>query len=204
MSFSIRHNRVPSALGPDHLLTGTVPVANLGTGTANATTFLRGDGAWAAPAGLDILGRVRCRRTTDQAIPNTTLTLITWNADDYDTGGYHNPSVNPSRITAPAGAVTVELSAYAAFEFVGTTGVRALYILRNSAGVLTPANTISEAGAPNTAGVGIYTATGRFPCVGGDYFELWTNQTNGAARNMRGPAGTRGAPSFFEAVFYSA
>lgn len=36
---------------PAAQLSGTVPTANLGSGTANATTFLRGDQAWAAPIG---------------------------------------------------------------------------------------------------------------------------------------------------------
>ena len=39
------------ALDGSQITTGTVAAARLGSGTANATTFLRGDQTWAAPAG---------------------------------------------------------------------------------------------------------------------------------------------------------
>ena len=55
-------------------ITGTVPTANLGTGTADSTTFLRGDQTYATPADNGkILQAVSATDTTDRSSTSTTF-----------------------------------------------------------------------------------------------------------------------------------
>ena len=65
-------------------LTGTVATSNLGTGTADATTFLRGDQTYAAAGGANT-PIVLVSKSTTQSVSYNTVTVITFNVENIDT-----------------------------------------------------------------------------------------------------------------------
>ena len=70
-----------------NLSSGTVPTARLGSGTADATTFLRGDQTYAAvTSGLTAASQ--WRTNANQSISSSTETTISGNWEEADTGGY--------------------------------------------------------------------------------------------------------------------
>ena len=82
---------------------GSTP-ARLGIGsTGQVLTVAGGVPSWATPAGGSTFAGVSLARATAQTIANSTLTAIAFTSENFDTDGYHDNSVNNTRITIPAG-----------------------------------------------------------------------------------------------------
>jgi hypothetical protein len=66
-------------------LTGTVATSNLGTGTADATTFLRGDQTYAAAGGTNTPAFSAYANTDQNNLTDNTWVKLQMNAEFYDT-----------------------------------------------------------------------------------------------------------------------
>ncbi len=67
----------PIAIDAAAVASGTVATARLGTGTAGAATFLRGDGTWATPSGS---GLANWTETVNSAAPNIVRPVVAFSA----------------------------------------------------------------------------------------------------------------------------
>jgi hypothetical protein len=74
------------------------------TGTASASTFLRGDNSWAA-AGGDNTPAFQAYLSSNQSIPNDAYTLIECDTEDFDTGSGYDTSTFTYTVPSGEGGV---------------------------------------------------------------------------------------------------
>jgi hypothetical protein len=112
-----------------------------------------------------------------QPIPNTTATVVTWDAEYYDTENYHSLVTNPSRVTIPAGISKVRLIANIQFAN-NATGYRSVNIIKNGS-VTEPGKPNISQNAVNGTVTSVNISSPVLPVVEGDYFEVQVTQTSG-------------------------
>ena len=133
------------------------------TGAAGVITDRRTAAANAAYAPRAYSG-ARGKKTVTQSIPTGTLAVLSFDAEDWDVGGYHDNLTNSNRLTVPAGRAGY-FAVTAVLGMNGTSGTfREVYLRK---GALNFAS-IHVVPAP----FGRYLVTGETSIVAGDYFDV--------------------------------
>jgi hypothetical protein len=159
----------------------TVPV-RLGIGTAGQVLTVNSGATapeWATPAaGSTFAGCAVYKVTTSQSLANDTDTDVSFNAEDFDTDGYHDNSTNNTRITIPAGKAGKYLLQTAIAFASNSTGVRSVGFRKNATSKL------GDIIAPALSGFAqrvqhLYVAD----LAEGDYVTVEVNQNSGGSLN---------------------
>jgi hypothetical protein len=159
--------------------TGANAAARLALGAAGSV--LRAGAS--APSWAPYVGCVT-RRTSNQSIPNTTETAVSFTSEDFDSDAYHDNSTNPSRITIPS-ALGGTYWVYAGIKFDGNaTGVRYIGIQKNGSG--TNLARVDQDGTTQDQSLFVGQT---MQLSASDYLEIYAYQSSGGALNILGDAG---------------
>ena len=147
---------------------------------------------WAAPASGSFAG-ARLTKSIGQTISNNTDTMVSWDVETFDVGGYHDNSTNNTRVTIPSGkAGYYQINATLDYAANGT-GQRVITLAKNGTNRAYNLNIIRAVNA------GGYTSVFYSDIVYGavaDYFEISTFQDSGGNVNIIGNNGDPGACYF--------
>jgi hypothetical protein len=166
-------NEVPN-IDASKIASGTISASRLGSGTADATTFLRGDNTFASAGESNVPAFWSYQITSGTSVPNTTATKITNLSDYIDT----NSAFASSRFTVPSGQAGKYVF-YGSIQFGSSITCLAGFGLNGTANpsFLGGYDTYFEFGSEKSVSNSIM-----FNLSVGDYVELFAYQTSGSTQ----------------------
>jgi hypothetical protein len=166
------------------IATDAVDIAMLSaTGVADATTFLRGDNAWAS-AGGDNTPSFAATMGTNQSITSATWTLLQFDTESWDTDSAFDATTN-YRFTVPVGEGGKYLVLYGArMNSVGTG--KQIYGAIYVNGVYTEITDTGNIGADGFEDNPRYTCSVVLDLAAGDYIDHRFVQNSGSSKNVEG------------------
>lgn len=121
----------------------------------------------------------RAYNNTTQSIPNSTVTALTLNSEEFDTDGIHSTVSNTSRMTIPSGlAGKWYFHAMTDIASGGSAGVRAIWFYKNGASLRGTASLMPSTNSnvkPHTSCI--------VDLAVGDYIEAVVFQSSGGSLN---------------------
>jgi hypothetical protein len=161
-------------------------------------TSVDGKIKWAAPAASGFVG-CSLTNTTDQTTANDTSFTLAFNTERFDTDGFHDNSVNNSRITIPSGKGGKYLI-NAQVTFKGNaTGIRRIRMVTNGACCYDNADDLRNATSAGDCNLA-FTWLRDFSV--GDYIRLDVLQTSGGSLDVGGSSA--GYALQFSAIYLGA
>lgn len=155
--------------------TNTLAKRAIGT-TGQVLTVSGGVPTWAnAASGSSFVGAY-AYKTTSQSIANATSTILTFDAELYDTDNFHSNTTNNSRMTIPSGKAGKYLIIGRVSYLNNATGVRFARIFKNGSVI----GDVSLGNAGGTYGTSVDIAI-IYDLAVGDYVEVAALQSSGGS-----------------------
>ena len=157
---------------------GTTDFLNVGT---NGYTIVADSGEttglkW-APVSSNFTG-CSLTKSADQTISNSSNTILTWDQESFDVGGFHDNVTNNSRITIPSGKGGKYLFVGNVYWAANTTGIREHWFTVNDSSV---ARHLFNASSADNSATSLSVILN---LVATDYVEFRVKQTSGGNLNF--------------------
>ncbi len=130
---------------------------------------------WAAPASsTPSFYGASVYNSTNQSIPNASLTALTFNSEFFDVGGYHSTTTNTDRFTIPTGRAGYHTVLVQICWGDNTTGRRTVRLIKNGSTAIYAGDVFAQTG---TSVSNLINWTGYL--AEGDYISLQGYQNSG-------------------------